>query len=246
MDMENYRDKKYQKEMFDLVYSDLNFALYKIRNPVRSYYEKKLVSLALANVKDPSDLRCLDIGCGHGITAFYLSKYFKKVIGLDFSRKALETAKKLLHITETENVEIMVGDAESLSFDDKSFDVVFFKDLLHHTSNPVDVLSEMKRVSKQGRIIGVESNARSLQTRYIAKRNIHERGMLRQNVEQLKEMFNAAELSLVKFKEYGFYPYHLPIPLVNRVGILLQPIAKFEDLMLYTPLKKYANYIIIY
>jgi len=51
------------------------------------------------------------------------------------------------------------GNGQSLDFEDSSFDLVFMKDVLHHASNPEQVLSEAKRVcARGGSIYIVEGN----------------------------------------------------------------------------------------
>ena len=49
----------------------------------------------------------------------------------------------------------MVGDGYHLSFADGSFDVVYAHQILQHTSDPVAVLSDMRRVLRTGGLLAV-------------------------------------------------------------------------------------------
>jgi ubiquinone/menaquinone biosynthesis C-methylase UbiE len=93
----------------------------------------------------------LDSGCGDGEDAFMRLKFFKKITATDIeSNPRWEEFKN-------ENLVFMKCDSEKLPFDDKSFDTVMEKDMLHHASNPENALKEMARVAKK-RVIVVEAN----------------------------------------------------------------------------------------
>ncbi len=237
-----FRNKVFQKEKFDDVYSDLDFALYKINDPIRSFYEKKLISMALKGI-NISEMVCLDIGCGHGVSTYFLSKYFKKVISIDFSKKALVTAHKVFDVNNVENTDILAGDIEALPMGNKSVDVVFFKDVLHHTPDPVLALKEMKRVSS-GIVVGIEANGLSPQMCFLAHRFRHERGMLAMNKKYLESLLLQAGFSDVEIHEFGFFPYHLRVPDIFS-NFMLHFIDKFETRLLRTSLRKYSNYLIL-
>lgn len=236
-----YKVKDMQRKVFDEVYSDLDFAIYKLNNNLRSYYEEKLISLGL-NELETSDLSCLDIGCGHGVTTIFLSEHFKKVIGVDFSRSALMTAKNLLRVKK-KIAHLAVSDVETLPFKNNSVDIVFFKDLLHHVPDPIIALNEMRRVARSY-VVGIEPNSLSLQMRLIAYKYEHERGMLEMNSKHLRRIFNSSGFRNVSLQHFGFFPHHLRIP--ESIGTFLLPILRyFEDTLIKTPLKYFSNYLIV-
>ncbi len=106
------------------------------------------------------DVRGLDVGCGTGRLLAFLHDAWPgmKLTGLDLSAPYLAEARRL--IGKTARVKLIEGAAESLPFDDASFDVVTSSFLLHEL--PADVrhaaLAEMARVVKpDGRIVIVDS-----------------------------------------------------------------------------------------
>lgn len=94
----------------------------------------------------------LDIGCGTGRTACYLSKTRgAHVFGLDKSEKMIEKAKARNLQEETE-VQFIAGDALDMPFRDEIADIVLLESLLIFL--PVaDALKECRRVLKPGGII---------------------------------------------------------------------------------------------
>lgn len=103
---------------------------------------------ALSMLEPLSGKKLLDLGCGAGETSVYLALCGAEVTALDISPGMLEAAKNLaaawkVEITTVESV------AETLPFEDASFDLVFGNGVLHHTElDPT--LKEIHRVLKPG------------------------------------------------------------------------------------------------
>jgi len=99
--------------------------------------------------------RVLDVGCGMAHLLYELTQVVPgiEVIGLDISDYALEHAKE--EIREC----LIKGDAKSLPFDDKSFDLVISLTTLHNLRvyDLKDAVQEIERVSKGHSYIMVES-----------------------------------------------------------------------------------------
>ncbi len=90
----------------------------------------------------------LDIGCGLGRVVKVLAPLSKKVIGIDNDQEAINKTKE--EVKNFDNVEILLEDAEKLSFEDKMFDIV---DCMGGTISNLGetkekVFSEIKRVLK--------------------------------------------------------------------------------------------------
>ncbi|KAA0005573.1 MAG: methyltransferase domain-containing protein [Thermoplasmata archaeon] len=99
-----------------------------------------------AGLKD-ADL-ILDVGCGSGaVTRDVAAHTNGVVIALDDADDMAEIAKKVL---EGMNVEILVGDAHSLPFEDNTFDVAICNLFLMWAKEPQKVVNEMARVVKKG------------------------------------------------------------------------------------------------
>jgi ubiquinone/menaquinone biosynthesis C-methylase UbiE len=92
--------------------------------------------------------KVLDIATGSGDFIDILMKTLKDYdcfVGIDISKKELESAKKRFR---DKPVKLMEMDAESLEFNDDSFDTVCMAYSLHHLERIDKVLSQMCRVLK--------------------------------------------------------------------------------------------------
>lgn len=108
-----------------------------------------------------SDDIILDIGCGGGININRMAKQAKKVYGVDYS---IESVKVSREVNRQEifdgKVEVMKGDAQSLPFEDGTFDIVTAFETVYFWPNIEKCFGEVKRILKPGGIflIGAESN----------------------------------------------------------------------------------------
>ncbi|MBU2099605.1 methyltransferase domain-containing protein, partial [Candidatus Micrarchaeota archaeon] len=104
---------------------------------------KKYNSLMLEwlEVKEKTEKKLLDVGCGGG---FFLkqAEKFLKCFGVDFSLEALIQAKKNC------NADLILASASSLPFKDRSFDFVSCLGSLEHFIEMEKALNEMQRVLK--------------------------------------------------------------------------------------------------
>ncbi|MGE3724342.1 MAG: class I SAM-dependent methyltransferase [Candidatus Sericytochromatia bacterium] len=97
--------------------------------------------------------KVLDIGCGNG---YVLSKYAQEganVTGIDITETAIDLCKKRFDFMNLNGV-FQVENAESLPFEDNTFDCVCSMGVLHHTPNPTKAIEEIYRILKpNGRLI---------------------------------------------------------------------------------------------
>ncbi|MDQ1293617.1 MAG: hypothetical protein QG608_1498 [Actinomycetota bacterium] len=97
----------------------------------------------------------LDVGCGPGsLTADLASRVAPgHVTALDPSPEVLAKAQTLAEEQGVRNVEFRTGDVSGLDLPDDGFDVVHAHQLLHHLTDPVAALREMRRVCRPGGIV---------------------------------------------------------------------------------------------
>lgn len=74
----------------------------------------------------------LDVGCGSGRLTFYLGLNSKRVLGIDFSTKAIEKANFLRSFLNIQSVEFRVDKLKNI---DEKFDVIVFADVIEHVKN---------------------------------------------------------------------------------------------------------------
>jgi len=94
--------------------------------------------------------RILEVGVGTGLS---LPQYAEqnRIVGVDISQKMLDVARKRVGKHGLANVEsIEVGDAESLRFENDSFDVVVAQYVVTACPNPEKALDEFARVTRPG------------------------------------------------------------------------------------------------
>jgi len=87
----------------------------------------------------------LDVGASTGIIDNFLAREFKKVVGVDIDKKAIEFAKKNF---KKGNLEFQVEDAMNLSFKSSSFDVVVCSQVYEHVPSTEKLFSEIEKVLK--------------------------------------------------------------------------------------------------
>jgi len=87
--------------------------------------------------------RVLDAGCGEGSDMLYYRSLRANVIGIDSSPEMVSAAKK-------RGLDVVLGDFESLPFEEQSFDIILSKYAIQTSQNISLVLSEFGRVLKPG------------------------------------------------------------------------------------------------
>jgi ubiquinone/menaquinone biosynthesis C-methylase UbiE len=102
------------------------------------------------------DFHVLDVGCGPGtITADFASRV-THVTAVEHTSAALDLARA--EMAGRTNVSYVVTDAHALDLPDDSFDVVHAHQVLQHVHDPVQALSEMRRVCKPGGLVAVRDS----------------------------------------------------------------------------------------
>lgn len=87
----------------------------------------------------------LDIASGSGYGTKIISKYAKKVYGVDVSYSAVDYARKNY---SAENIEYMTGSGTNIPIGDKSVDVVTTFETIEHIDDYESFIKEIKRVLK--------------------------------------------------------------------------------------------------
>lgn len=114
------------------------------------YLHKSMVqdyrTKSLSRLLDPlleSEGRVLDIGCGDGKIDFFIQNQKPEI--------HIEGIDPLAR--DDSFIKVTLFDGSHIPFDDKTFDSSLLIDVLHHTENPVEILLEAKRVTKNHIII---------------------------------------------------------------------------------------------
>lgn len=112
---------------------------------LNSFEKGQLIPL-LGDVKGK---KILDVGAGTGRVSIPLAHKGAHVTALDVSAKMLDVLKQK---AKRLPIEILIGDAEALSFPDDTFDIVVAAFLIVHLKNPQRFFDEVYRVLKDNGI----------------------------------------------------------------------------------------------
>jgi len=111
----------------------------------------------LRHVELRRNMRVLDIGCGTGFPLLELAQRLGPtchVVGLDPWEPAVERARLKAKVRGIENVEVQLGDAAVMPFDDGAFDLVVSNLGVNNFQDPAGALAECRRVLEpSGRLV---------------------------------------------------------------------------------------------
>ena len=105
----------------------------------------------LAQLLEPhAGARLLDLGCGAGHASFTAAASVAQVVAYDLSAQMLAVVKQAAAEKGLNNIQLQQGVAESLPFEDASFDLVISRYSAHHWHDVGQALREVRRVLKPG------------------------------------------------------------------------------------------------
>jgi len=110
--------------------------------------EKRILACLLSAFPDTRSL--LDVGCGTGHFARWFAERGMVTIGLDTSAPMLGLSRAL-----GPEIDVVVGDALKLPFEDSAFDMVALVTVLEFLEDPEGALVEALRVARMGLLLGV-------------------------------------------------------------------------------------------
>lgn len=145
--------KKTEQEFFDHAY-DTNARksvgqIYSIIKGRNRAYENLLYS-------GVEGLRVLEYGCGEGSHSLEIARRGGRVVGIDISEVGIRNAAEKAANEGVTNAEYLVMDAENMTFEANTFDLVIGEGILHHL-DLVKSYDEIARVLKPtGRAVFME------------------------------------------------------------------------------------------
>lgn len=98
----------------------------------------------------PHAAQALDIGCGAGHLSFALAPHVARMVALDSSQSMLAAVSRAAAAKGLSRIEVRQANAESLPFDDRSFDLVCTRYSAHHWTRLETAALELARVLTPG------------------------------------------------------------------------------------------------
>lgn len=153
----------------------------------------------------------LDVGCGNGFFTHPLAEW-ADCTALDFSQRMLD-------LNPVKAIKVC-GDVRSMPFPDDKFDLVFCSNLLHHISDHLAVVMEMKRVSKSYVAISEPNRNNPLMFAFGSIKSV-ERGTLKFSSGYLTELADQAGLHVLDISTMGaILPNKTPKSLLKYFRLL--------------------------
>jgi len=186
---------------------------------VRAFCEPK-IALVRGEVGQMGSL--LEVGAGNGYFTLELSRYYD-LTALDFSMN-------MLRMNPAPAERKVQGDAESLPFDDDSFDIVLCGNLLHHLASPQSAVKEMTRVARD-HVVLIEPNALNPAMLLLGIFKKEERGVVKFTPWYLRRLGRTGGMRLRRFVTQGsILPNKTPqalLPLLRQLDAA-QPFAFYN------------------
>jgi ubiquinone/menaquinone biosynthesis C-methylase UbiE len=115
----------------------------------------EFIAWVVGMIEPSSQAAALDVGAGTGHLSRALAPRVKRLVAFDLTPQMLDRNKHLTEEAGLTNVSFQQGDTYALPFPDASFDLVTTQLTVHHFESPERALSEIFRVCRPGRRVGV-------------------------------------------------------------------------------------------
>ena len=137
-----------------------------------NYDEGNKFHLALANrlielAQLQQGQKVLDIATGTGLAAISAAQIvgsLGQVVGVDISKGMLEQAQRKINTIGLKNVELIEADADSLNFNDSSFDIILCSSAIVYLTDIRDTLKQWHRFLKPGGLVAFSCFAETAHT----------------------------------------------------------------------------------
>jgi len=139
----------------------------------------------------------LEIGCGTGVHTKLLAEAGARVSAIDLTPTAVELTTRRLELAGL-SADVREADAESLPFDDTSFDFVWSWGVIHHSSDTDQVIAEIARVLRPGGRLAFMVYHRTSITfwlNYVLYRGVLRGGLLRESPDELAHRWSDGVLA---------------------------------------------------
>jgi len=128
--------------------------------------ERRARNVILKHLPRQENLKLLDVAIGDGVYHSWLPESWE-VVGVDVSSSQLAANQKR---NAGRNIRLILGEAETLPFQDHSFDAILSIGGFNHFNNPEASLREMVRVARPGAPIVISDELPDLTNRMIGHR----------------------------------------------------------------------------
>lgn len=181
------------------------------RNQLMLAFEKvfRLCSLRASVATDSQVGTIVDIGCGVGAPANYLSGHYTRYIGLDHSEEMVKAARQ--YNQGNAQAEFIAANVKSLTLPDNVADVILSIGALHHMTELDEVMKSLNRIAKPNAFLVViepQNNNPLLQAMRWARSQVDSSYSEEQiffSEASLKELFSRHGITDITLTYEGFF-----------------------------------------
>lgn len=156
----------------------------------------------------------LNVCCGSGMDTEFLARSGADVVGVDISMGALRGAQERARRYGVE-YDLIVGDAENLPIQDKTFDLAFVHDGLHHLVSPESGFFEMVRTASKALLVTepAKASATEIGVKLGLADSVEESGskVYRFTEQELRSLCAQSQLKQPKLRRYAMYYRQKPL-----------------------------------
>ena len=139
----------------------------------------------------------LEIGCGTGVHTKLLAEAGARVSAVDLTPTAVELTRRRLALAGL-SADVREADAESLPYDDSSFDFMWSWGVIHHSADTDRVIAEIARVLRPGGRLAFMVYHRTSITfwlNYVLYRGVLRGGLLHESPDELANRWSDGVLA---------------------------------------------------
>lgn len=138
-------------------YNDIKFPNYDNLDDFGSLIEKSKKSIFFNKLDEeiPYYSKVLEAGCGTGQLSIALSRYGRKIFGIDISKGSLIEGRKFIQKNYIKNVSLFRMNILNIFFPKNYFDIIISNGVLHHTRDTEIAFHKLVKHLKPGGLIVV-------------------------------------------------------------------------------------------
>jgi len=216
-------------------YHMLHYPFYKDNDDSFSQAQKNLIEYCIEKFSLLTDKDLLDIGCGNGVVALYVSDNYSvnSVTGVDLNANNVKIANEEKKKGKKNNVNFLEGDAQNLShIESNSIDIIINIESAFHYPHKDLFIDEIHRILKPGGqfviadILTTKKESRLLKS-WKRKMNFHHWPF-----DRYRDAFTRSQLNLCSYDDItdkvilGFKMYKNYFNEFSKNGHLRNPILK--------------------
>lgn len=142
-----------------------------------------------------------DAGCGVGLSSFYVSPRFKKIVGVDIDPAKIRQAKILARKNSVSNIDFKVADLLDSGVFKNTFDAVICLEVMEHVSDDRKLIATLdKLLAKDGMLIFSFPSKTLLSS--IAQKSL-DHYKVGYNLDDIKKLLKGSELKVVEAHPFG-------------------------------------------